>query len=112
MYVLLAADVFCCVSDHEGFCVPVIEAMHHGLPVVAYDTTAVGGTVGYGGLLLGDKHPLTFAAALQRVATDAALRDRLATAGARRAGDFAIDRTRRHFAESLTRVLESERIPS
>ena len=31
-----AADVFVCASDHEGFCVPIVEAMGHGVPVVAY----------------------------------------------------------------------------
>jgi glycosyltransferase involved in cell wall biosynthesis len=30
-----AADVFVCLSDHEGFCVPILEAMHHDLPIVA-----------------------------------------------------------------------------
>jgi glycosyltransferase involved in cell wall biosynthesis len=105
-----SADVFCCLSDHEGFCVPVIEAMHHGLPVVAYDTTAVGGTIGSGGILLQDKHPLTVAAALHRVSTDEPLRRRMADAGRRRAADFALDRTRRHFADSLAAVLDSERV--
>ncbi len=104
-----AADVFCCVSDHEGFCVPVIEAMHHGCPVVAYDCTAVGGTVGDGGLLLADKHPLTVATALQRVAADRELRQRLAAAGQRRAGDFALDTTRQRFADSLDTLLSGER---
>jgi len=36
-----AADVFLCLSEHEGFCVPLQEAMHFGLPVVAYDAGAV-----------------------------------------------------------------------
>ena len=107
-----AADVFCCVSDHEGFCVPVIEAMHHGCPVVAYDCTAVGGTVGDGGLLLQDKHPLTVATALDRVASDPQLQERLAEAGRRRALDFAHDRTRQHFADSLSAVLDRERTVS
>ncbi|MDG2111783.1 MAG: glycosyltransferase family 4 protein [Actinomycetota bacterium] len=107
-----AADVFCCVSDHEGFCVPVIEAMHHGLPVVAYDCTAVGGTVGYGGLLLANKHPLTVATALHRVADDSALHRRMSEAGRRRAADFAVDRTRAHFADSLQRVLATTRSAS
>ena len=35
------ADAFVCMSEHEGFCVPIIEAMHFGLPVFAYDATGV-----------------------------------------------------------------------
>ena len=41
-----AADVFVCASDHEGFCVPLVEAMGHGVPVVAYGVAAVPETVG------------------------------------------------------------------
>ncbi len=101
----LAADVFCCLSDHEGFCVPVIEAMHHGLPVVAYDSTAVGDTVGDGGLVLHNKHPMTVAAALHRVAADSQLADRLSSAGKRRSSHFELQRTEQSFAASLTDLL-------
>ena len=41
-----AADVLVCVSEHEGFCVPVIEAMYHDVPVVAFAAGAVAETVG------------------------------------------------------------------
>ncbi len=101
-----ATDVFLCLSDHEGFCVPVIEAMHHGLPVVAYDCTAVGGTVGDGGLLLADKHPMIVGAALARIAQDQGLADHLAAAGRRRSADFTLERTTERFKASLTRVLD------
>jgi glycosyltransferase involved in cell wall biosynthesis len=49
------ASMFWCLSDHEGFCVPVIEAMWFDIPVVAYDSTAVGGTMGEAGILIKDK---------------------------------------------------------
>ena len=52
-----AADVFVCASEHEGFCVPLVEAMGKGIPVVAYDAAAVGETVGGAGLLVSDKSP-------------------------------------------------------
>jgi glycosyltransferase involved in cell wall biosynthesis len=49
------ASMFWCLSDHEGFCVPIIEAMWFDIPVVAYDSTAVGGTMGEAGILIKDK---------------------------------------------------------
>ena len=52
-----AADVFVMASDHEGFCVPLGEAMGHGVPIVAYGVTAVPETVGGAGLVLPDKSP-------------------------------------------------------
>ncbi len=73
-----AADAFVCASDHEGFCVPLVEAMGHGIPVVAYGVAAVPETVGHAGLVLPTKEPLRFAAAVARVVTDERLRARLA----------------------------------
>jgi glycosyltransferase involved in cell wall biosynthesis len=96
-----SADVFVCVSDHEGFCVPLVEAMHRGLPVIAYGTAAVGETVGDGGLVLADKEPMTVAAAVHRVIQDRALRRTLVEAGRRRARQFSLARGRAGIAEAL-----------
>ncbi|MEO7275542.1 MAG: glycosyltransferase, partial [Vicinamibacterales bacterium] len=45
------ADLFLCASEHEGFCVPIIEAFHKGVPVLAYAATAVPSTMDGGGVL-------------------------------------------------------------
>ena len=47
------ADVLLCLSRHEGFCAPLLEAMTFSLPVVAVNGTAIGETLGGAGLLLG-----------------------------------------------------------
>ncbi len=47
-----AADLFVCLSEHEGFCMPVLEAMLHDVPVVAREAGALAATLGEGGLLL------------------------------------------------------------
>ena len=69
-----AADVFLCLSEHEGFCVPLQEAMHFGLPVVAYEAGAVRETLHGGGLLLQDKSPELVAEVLGRVTEGGPLR--------------------------------------
>ncbi|MDA8357992.1 MAG: glycosyltransferase family 4 protein [Actinomycetota bacterium] len=97
-----AADVFVCASDHEGFCVPVVEAMGHGVPVVAYGAAAIPETVGDAGIVLEDKDPLRFAAAVARVARDPDLRSRLSAAARRRVADLSVERSRRHFVELVT----------
>ena len=83
-----AADVFVMASDHEGFCVPLAEAMGHGVPIVAYGVTAVPETVGGAGLVLPDKSAVAFAAAVGRVLRDERLRAVLAAAGRERAAGF------------------------
>jgi glycosyltransferase involved in cell wall biosynthesis len=87
------ADVFVCLSEHEGFCVPLLEAWHHGLPVVAFAAAAVPETLDGAGLLLSDKAPATVAAAVRRVVTDPELTRALVSAGSRRLDDFSLART-------------------
>jgi glycosyltransferase involved in cell wall biosynthesis len=68
------ADLFLCLSEHEGFCVPLQEAMVFGLPVIAYDAGAVRETLHGGGLLLREKSPEVVAELIQQVLTDEGLR--------------------------------------
>ena len=84
-----AANVFVCLSDHEGFCVPALEAIDADLPIVAYAAGALPETVGGAGLLLSEKAPSLVAEAVMEVHENAALR-----------GSFADARTtqREHFA--------------
>ena len=96
-----AADVFVCLSEHEGFCIPLLEAMAHRVPIVAYAATAVPGTVGGGALLLPAKGPGTVAAAVHRVLTDRPLRDSLVAAGTRRLADFTLPATRACWRDTL-----------
>jgi glycosyltransferase involved in cell wall biosynthesis len=96
-----AADVFVCVSDHEGFCVPLVEAMELSVPVVAFASSAVGETLGAGGLLLPDKAPAVVAAAVQRVLTDLPLRNALVAAGRRRADELSLVNTEAAFLRAI-----------
>jgi len=61
------ADLFLCLSDHEGFCVPLLEAMSASLPIVAYASSAIPETLGEAGLLLDDKSPSLVAEAVVEV---------------------------------------------
>jgi glycosyltransferase involved in cell wall biosynthesis len=101
-----AAAVFVCTSEHEGFCVPLLEAMHQRLAIVAVDAAAVGETLGGGGLLLPESRPEVVACAVERVLDDAALRGHLVAAGTARLGEFALDRTRARFTAAITPWLE------
>jgi L-malate glycosyltransferase len=46
------ADVFVCLSEHEGFCVPLVESMYFNVPVIAYNSSAIEDTLGKAGILL------------------------------------------------------------
>ena len=96
-----AADAFVCLSNHEGFCVPLLEAMYHQLPIVAYTNTAVPETVQGAGLILPNKEPVRVAAAVDRVVRDSVLRATLAEAAAERVTAFALPRVRDGFASAI-----------
>jgi glycosyltransferase involved in cell wall biosynthesis len=99
------ADVFVTASEHEGFCVPLLESMYHRLPIVAYGAAAVPETLGDAGLLLDAKDPCTIAAAVDRVVSDAALRQHLVAAGHARLADFDVDRSRTKFLAAVEPVV-------
>jgi len=52
-----SADLFLCMSEHEGFCVPLIESMIFEVPIMAYSACAVPDTLGDGGICFTDKDP-------------------------------------------------------
>lgn len=100
-----SADVFLCLSEHEGFCVPVIEAMAAGVPVVALAAAVIPETVGDAAMLLSEKRPVTVAVALECVLTDASLRTELAARGRRRAAAFAPESARPIMRAALAEAI-------
>ena len=72
-----AASVFVCLSEHEGFCLPLIEAMRHHVPIVAYAAAAVPETVAGAGILLDDKDPVLVAATVDELLGDVKLQTHL-----------------------------------
>lgn len=49
------ADVFLCMSEHEGFCVPIVESMYFDIPIIAHNSTSVPYTLGNSGILVKGK---------------------------------------------------------
>jgi glycosyltransferase involved in cell wall biosynthesis len=74
------ADLFLCASEHEGFCVPLVEAFYKRLPVMALAATAVPATMDGGGLLYDTRAPRQVAALMHGVLSDAAGADRMLAA--------------------------------
>lgn len=74
------ADVYVSMSEHEGFGIPLLEAMNYQIPVVAYDSAAVAETMGDAGVLLKSNKPEVAARVIHRVVTDADLQRKLVAA--------------------------------
>lgn len=82
------AKVYLSLSEHEGFCIPLLESMYFGLPIVAYESTAVPETLGPSGLLITQKDPRRIAALLALLLDNPALRATLVVAQRQRLTHF------------------------
>ena len=71
------SDIYLCMSEHEGFCMPLIEAMNYEIPVVAYNATAVPDTVGDAGVLLDSKDPKYVCEKIDKIFEDEEYRKKL-----------------------------------
>lgn len=82
------ANLFLCLSDHEGFGVPLLEAMRCGVPVIAFAAGAVPETIKNAGILIDRKDPLEIAALMNRLLSDQPLRAAVLESQSRRIKEF------------------------
>jgi glycosyltransferase involved in cell wall biosynthesis len=71
------ADVFLCMSEHEGFCVPLMEAMHYQIPIVAYSAGAIPETLGGAGILVQEKNFPLIAGIVYKLISDSSFRQKV-----------------------------------
>jgi len=50
------ADAYISMSEHEGFCIPMVESMYFGVPIIAYDSTSIPYTLGDAGIRVNEKN--------------------------------------------------------
>jgi len=92
------AHLFLCMSEHEGFCIPLIESMAHDLPVMAYKAAAVPETLAGAGVMFAEKRWDYAAEMMGRLAQDKNLRAKI-IAGQR-------ERLRRYESNNLAAELK------
>jgi len=96
------ADLFLCASEHEGFCVPIMEAFYKRVPVLAFAAAAVPETMDGGGLLYDTTDPREVAGLMSAVLSDELLEARIL-----RAQDAALARLQSHdFGAETRRYVE------
>ena len=103
------SDAYVSLSEHEGFCVPLVEAMAADVPIVAYAAGAVPETLGGAGLLFAPKDLEVAAELLGSVVYDREVRGRVLEGQRRRLQDFAPEKHRAETEADAGHTTVSER---
>jgi glycosyltransferase involved in cell wall biosynthesis len=101
-----AADVYLCMSEHEGFCVPLLEAMRLDVPVFANDLPAIRETLGDAGVIIREKRADVVAEAIDLLIRDETNRTRLLESQRNRAAKFAPERLKTDIEELVYDCLD------
>lgn len=102
------SDLFLCMSEHEGFCVPLVEAMFFNLPIIAYDSTAVGSTLGKAGVLIREKQPLETAGLINYILNHLELKEDMIQRGMERLKDFEHSKIEERFIKYIKACIEGK----
>lgn len=102
------ADVYVTSSLHEGFCVPLVESMAIGLPIVGSDCTAIPHTLGDAGLTFEPENVADMVDKVLRVLRDPGLAEELRQRGFQRAKSFSWEAFQEHWEEVLTTALADQ----
>lgn len=101
------SDVLLCQSEHEGFCVPIIESMIHELPIVGYDCCAVGETMGQGSLAIPTKDPEIVAGVLDRLMQSEELRAEAIAAQSKHLKWYEPSCVEQKFLNAIKKVIDA-----
>ncbi|MBN1888130.1 MAG: glycosyltransferase [Thermoflexales bacterium] len=95
------ADLYVCMSEHEGFCAPLVEAMVQRVPIIAYRSSAVKDTMGNAGVLLDSKDPALIAHIAHLLCSQAAYRQEIIAGQLVQAQKWHPDKARQALYEWL-----------
>ncbi|MFK7871694.1 MAG: glycosyltransferase [Oligoflexales bacterium] len=96
-----------CMSEHEGFCVPLVEAMFFDIPILAHNSTAIPETCGTGAILVNKNNPEELFKATQKIIHSATHRSKLIANGNRRAQDYLFTKLKYQFLNRLNHSIQN-----
>ena len=98
------ADLFITMSEHEGFCVPLLESMYFGVPIVAHNATAIPDTLGSAGVLVNQKKYLEIAKIAGQIIENETLRSKIVEGQYKRLKDFSKEKLENQFLAYISEM--------
>lgn len=86
------ARIYICMSEHEGFCVPLLEAMYFGVPIIAYNSTGIPYTLGDSGIMVNKKNYEEIAEMVDILINNKGVRDKVIDGQRKRLRNFSRER--------------------
>jgi glycosyltransferase involved in cell wall biosynthesis len=105
------ARAYLCLSEHEGFCVPLMESMFFGLPVIAYLTGGIPETLGGAGIGLKEKNWEEIAECLALVIEDPSFRETIIAGQKERLKDLDLEANSARLRVLLEPFLGNQGLP-
>lgn len=99
------ADLFLCMSEHEGFCVPLLECMYFNVPIVAFGTTAIPDTLGDSGIIFYKKDFSRIGELLDIIVKDTAVRNHILEKQRKRFENFESSKVKKKFIEIIKKLV-------
>ena len=99
------ADIFLCMSEHEGFCIPLVESMYFDIPIVAYNSTAVPDTLGDSGILVNHKKFGEIAELIHMIIGNKTLRDEIIQNQQKRLSFFSDTKAKDLLKNNIEKIL-------
>ncbi len=102
------ADIFLCLSEHEGFCVPIIESYYLRIPVIAYRAGAVEETMNKGGILLKEKEFEKIACLIDLIVRDEDFRKKIINSQLEALKKYSKENVKRILLEHIKSIMEEK----
>ena len=98
------ADLFLCMSEHEGFCVPLVESMFFEVPILTYNSSAIKNTLGNSGIIVNKKDYFLIAELMNFVLSDKNVKKEIINNQNKRLEDFQLEKVEKQLLEFIRRI--------
>ena len=98
------ADLFLCMSEHEGFCVPLVESMFFEVPILSYNSSAIKDTLGNSGVLVNKKNYFLISELMNFILLDENIKKEIIKKQNKRLEDFQLEKVEKQLLEFIRRI--------